>query len=172
MHKPSLVWPLPKPEGTERIREGTRALFKCNDELRGSDELRDNDKDVLKVREFLRSRGLTLHQRPEPVAVHHVADAGRQMDLGAATSAPRVVDTWDQTIVLKDENLTVESQIQFYAPNNLLSHPLISPCRAHLGGLPPLFFIAGDHEVLRDEIVYTCVSSKFFYFVFGCQLRV
>ena len=84
------------------------------------------------------------------------------MDLGASTSIPCVIDGQNQTVALKledGETLNVDSQIQFYAPNDLLYHPLISHCRAYLGGLPPLFFIAGDKEVLRDEIIYTWVSS-------------
>ena len=52
-------------------------------------------------------------------------------------------------------------QFQFYAENRLLRHPLVSPALGYLGGLPPLFFIAGDGEVLRDEIVYTCVVSSY-----------
>jgi acetyl esterase/lipase len=38
-----------------------------------------------------------------------------------------------------------------------LKHPLVSPALSYLGGLPPLLFIAGDREVLRDEIIYACV---------------
>ena len=80
------------------------------------------------------------------------------MAFSASTSAPIVIEGQDQRIVLEvdgGETLHVDSQIQLYAPNNLLSHPLISHCGAYLGGLPPLFFIAGDQEVLRDEIIYT-----------------
>ena len=49
-------------------------------------------------------------------------------------------------------------QFQFYAENRLLRHPLVSPALGYLGGLPPLLFIAGNGEVLRDEIVYTWVT--------------
>jgi len=72
------------------------------------------------------------------------------------------VEGQDQRIVLELDGggaLDVDSQIQLYAPNNLLSHPLISHCGAYLGGLPPLFFIASDQEVLKDEIIYTWVLS-------------
>ena len=55
------------------------------------------------------------------------------------------------------EVLEVAQQVQLYAPNGLLRHPLVSPAMSYLGGLPPLFIIAGDREVLRDEIIYTCV---------------
>lgn len=53
------------------------------------------------------------------------------------------------------EQLEVNQQVHFYAQNSLLVHPLVSPGLGYLGGLPPLFFIASDKEVLRDEIVYT-----------------
>ena len=82
------------------------------------------------------------------------------MPLGVSTEPPSVIEGQGQRLVLEvpgGETLDVESQIQLYAPNNLISHPLISPCGAYLGGLPPLFFIAGDQEVLRDEIIYTWV---------------
>ena len=49
-------------------------------------------------------------------------------------------------------------QFQFYAENRLLRHPLVSPALGYLGGLPPLLIIAGNGEVLRDEIVYTLVT--------------
>jgi acetyl esterase/lipase len=55
------------------------------------------------------------------------------------------------------EVLAIDNQVQFYAPNNVLGHPWISPVGGYLGGLPPLFFIASDKEVLRDEIIYTYV---------------
>ncbi|KAI9441921.1 hypothetical protein H4582DRAFT_2055716 [Lactarius indigo] len=53
------------------------------------------------------------------------------------------------------EDRSSTPQFQFYAENKLLRHPLVSPALGYLGGLPPLFFIAGNGEVLRDEIVYT-----------------
>lgn len=36
-----------------------------------------------------------------------------------------------------------------------LSHPLVSPIlQGSLGNLCPLYIIAGDDEVLRDEVIY------------------
>ena len=57
-----------------------------------------------------------------------------------------------------DKRVIVDSQIQLYCPNNLLTHPFISPVLGYLGGLPPLLIIASDKEVLRDEIIYVLVS--------------
>ena len=58
-----------------------------------------------------------------------------------------------------DAHEEAHAQLQLYAHNAALCHPLVSPALAHLGGLPPLLFIASDREVLRDEIIYTCVTS-------------
>ncbi|KAK8849496.1 hypothetical protein IAR55_004830 [Kwoniella newhampshirensis] len=48
-----------------------------------------------------------------------------------------------------------DEQIQMYCPNNLLTHPLVSPVNlGSLGGLCPLLILGGGGELLRDEIVY------------------
>lgn len=52
------------------------------------------------------------------------------------------------------EILTIHEQIHLYTPNHMLNHPLVSPVLSYLGGLPPMLVIAGDAEVLRDEIIY------------------
>jgi len=56
-------------------------------------------------------------------------------------------------------------QLHFYTVNSLIKHPLASPITGFLGGLPPLLFITGDDEVLRDEIIYTLVPSTYFQWV-------
>ncbi|EKM59247.1 uncharacterized protein PHACADRAFT_87660 [Phanerochaete carnosa HHB-10118-sp] len=61
-------------------------------------------------------------------------------------------------VLMEDPNeqpLELRSQIQLYAMNEQLTHPLVSPVlQGSLGNLCPLYIIAGDGEVLRDEIVY------------------
>lgn len=55
----------------------------------------------------------------------------------------------------KDVNIELRQQIQLYATNAQLYHPLCSPIlQGSLGGLPPLYILAGNSEVLRDEIIY------------------
>ncbi|EPY52396.1 esterase/lipase [Schizosaccharomyces cryophilus OY26] len=50
---------------------------------------------------------------------------------------------------------TFPFQVQFYAPNHLLKHPLVSPLfTENLGGLPPTLVLGGGSERLRDEIIY------------------
>ncbi|TGJ88532.1 hypothetical protein E0Z10_g230 [Xylaria hypoxylon] len=58
------------------------------------------------------------------------------------------IDIDGKEVVLKD-------QIQMYATNELLSHPLVSPImQPSLGGLPPLLIMTGGGEILRDEQIY------------------
>lgn len=55
---------------------------------------------------------------------------------------------------VKDEKVVLDTQIQIYATNAQLCHPWVSPVLGYLGGLPPLYIMCGDKEVLRDEIIY------------------
>ena len=89
------------------------------------------------------------------------------MDVGSTASLPlpKVLDA-NQSLTLRTDDgevIEVAEQVQLYAPNCLLKHPLVSPALAYLGGLPPLFFIAGEKEVLRDEIIYTCVLFPHYF---------
>ncbi|TFY78435.1 hypothetical protein EWM64_g5576 [Hericium alpestre] len=61
-------------------------------------------------------------------------------------------------VLMEDPNetpLELRGQIQQYATNEQLMHPLVSPVlQGTLCNLPPLYIITGDDEVLRDEIIY------------------
>ncbi|KAG8984643.1 hypothetical protein FRB90_005185, partial [Tulasnella sp. 427] len=67
----------------------------------------------------------------------------------------RVEPGENATLLVDGKAVTIRSQIQFYAMNEQLTHPLVSPAMAYLGGLPPCLFLASDKELLRDEIIYT-----------------
>jgi acetyl esterase/lipase len=67
----------------------------------------------------------------------------------------RPISNSPQQTMCEQHGIPTSPQFQFYAENGVLRHPLVSPALGYLGGLPPLFFIAGNGEVLRDEIVYT-----------------
>ncbi|KAJ6628840.1 hypothetical protein B0H10DRAFT_1989479 [Mycena sp. CBHHK59/15] len=71
------------------------------------------------------------------------------------------IDQWEPRppkVRMNDPNavpLELRSQIQLYATTEQLSHPLVSPVlQGSLGNLPPLYVLAGNDEVLRDEILY------------------
>ncbi|EJT48156.1 hypothetical protein A1Q1_02860 [Trichosporon asahii var. asahii CBS 2479] len=74
--------------------------------------------------------------------------------MGAENSTLAQVGRGIQMDVYK-EPVVVDTQIQLYCTNGQLCHPWISPILGYLGGLPPLYILAGDDEVLRDEIIYS-----------------
>ncbi|KAI4202421.1 MAG: hypothetical protein LQ346_001979 [Caloplaca aetnensis] len=61
----------------------------------------------------------------------------------------------DLSIMLDGNLVSIKDQIQMYATNQLISHPLVSPVlQPSLGGLPPLLILTGGGEMLRDEQIY------------------
>jgi len=116
-----------------------------------------SDQDVLPA------TGLSLHKPsllwpPPPEDITSRMHARLRMfandvihDQGCGELAP----SSSQGTMREQHGTPTSPQFQFYAENRFLRHPLVSPALAYLGGLPPLFFIAGNGEVLRDEIVYT-----------------
>ncbi|KAJ7639044.1 Alpha/Beta hydrolase protein [Roridomyces roridus] len=85
-----------------------------------------------------------------------------QPSKGPADSKEYDVDEWEpRPPVVKMSNVDAQplqlqkSQIQQYATTEQLTHPLVSPVlQGSLGGLPPLYIMAGNDEALRDEIIY------------------
>jgi hypothetical protein len=159
LHKPSPLWPPPPNDISNRVHTG----------------LRKNITDVLHRRS--KSRSSRTPQAARPIDRDNVpkilaTELGPiEVESTGSLPLPGVLDA-DQTISLQTAdgtNIKVTQQVQLYAPNGLLKHPLVSPALSYLGGLPPLLFIAGEREVLRDEIIYTCVlfrtSSKWQFIV-------
>jgi hypothetical protein len=103
------------------------------------------------VHELLRNPN---RNRPGVAVVPPDNDEGNRV---AETPVIRPEDRETMVRVTSEDGAPVEirNQIQLYTTNDLLIHPLVGPALAYLGELPPLFFIASDREVLRDEIVYT-----------------
>jgi len=59
------------------------------------------------------------------------------------------------SIQIDGQMIEIIDQIQMYATNQLLSHPLVSPVlQPSLGGLPPMLVQAGGGELLLDEQIY------------------
>ncbi|GAA6058704.1 hypothetical protein JCM10212_003392 [Sporobolomyces blumeae] len=58
-------------------------------------------------------------------------------------------------VEIDGEQVELAGQIQLYATNDQLVYPFVSPAFApSLGGLPPLYVMCGDKEVLRDEAIF------------------
>lgn len=97
--------------------------------------------------------------------IDHSPDAGMQNDTAATGTATNdgtgpcantVPGSGHDLSIMIDGNLVqIKDQIQMYASNQLISHPLVSPIlQPSLGGLPPLLILAGGGEMLRDEQIY------------------
>jgi len=151
LHKPSLLWPPPPNDIRNRVHSG----------------LRQNISDALHRRS--KSGSSRIPQAARPIDPGNTIPKMLPTELGpinvgstASLPLPGDLDA-DQTISLHTSDgkvIEVTQQVQLYAPNGLLQHPLVSPALSYLGGLPPLMFIAGEREVLRDEIIYTYVFLR------------
>ncbi|KAH9167117.1 alpha/beta-hydrolase [Lactarius sanguifluus] len=143
LHKPSPLWPPPSNDVSSSVHN----------------DLRKSIADV-----YRRSKGAgrtpqaSRPSDPDDVVPESPTTSGpMNVESTASPPPPNFLDV-NRGIVLRaadGEVLEVPQQVQLYAPNGLLRHPLVSPALSYLGGLPPLFFTAGDREVLRDEIIYT-----------------
>lgn len=153
IHKPSALWPPPPEEMTRKIHTGLRQKIRqivhvtVTGNKAGEAAALELTKDALGGSKLiLSSDGQKSVSSDMPI------------DVGATTSLPPVDEKENQTISLETksgEKLKIDSQIHLYTQNSLLGHPLVSPALSYLGGLPPLFIIASDKEVLRDEIIYS-----------------
>ncbi|KAK7472430.1 hypothetical protein VKT23_000545 [Stygiomarasmius scandens] len=165
LHKPSLLWPPPSHETTARIQSGLRDRIRHT--LNKMHEHSSTPKVDSLNRRSLQQASSVINASfailPSPT------ESSLPIDIGATTPFPSTnPDTGqlgdDQKVVLTAQNgeiLTIEQQVQLYTVNNLVTHPLVSPAMSYLGGLPPLFFIASDKEVLRDEIIYTAHKAAY-----------
>lgn len=152
MQKPSVSWPPPNDDEMEAIAEG--AVRK----LAGKALPRKSTQQERKTAEQEAIQGF---------AVHHVhADQDEQARRNS--NNPAGVDEKNPTpgntiagpghqlsIQINGKMIVLKDQIQMYATNQLISHPLVSPVlQPSLGGLPPLLIMTGGGEVLRDEQIY------------------
>lgn len=110
---------------------------------------------------FNKRRAGQLPDADGPQAVVNPADSFRTLKTKsndgsiagrAATTLAQSPDPMNITVL--GEKVTIDTQIQLYATNGQLCHPWVSPALGYLGGLCPLYILAGNDEVLRDEIIY------------------
>ncbi|KAL4249093.1 hypothetical protein ABKN59_005778 [Abortiporus biennis] len=182
IHRPSTLWPVqtlpeggryrviptstgppPKPGHADTLRPSEdrlvdqfeRRVEKSNDPSQPAHTIDLQDQQVGSQHEMLESNGdssdhtaRNLDAIPEP---NEKLDA----EYGAAW------EFWEPKppkVLMDDPNdtpLELRSQIQIYATTEQLTHPLVSPVlQGSLGNLCPLYILAGDGEVLRDEIIY------------------
>ncbi|KAI1871317.1 uncharacterized protein JN550_004762 [Neoarthrinium moseri] len=89
----------------------------------------------------------------------HRTEASDKQENGETANGSAEPEKYNQSATLSIEldgkTVELKDQIQMYATNELLSHPLVSPVmQPTLGGLPPLLIMVGGGEILRDEQIY------------------
>ncbi|KAL8733819.1 MAG: hypothetical protein Q9181_003420 [Wetmoreana brouardii] len=93
----------------------------------------------------------------DPSHLHPDGSSANPAGTEGADARPDNIPTagQDLSIMLDGKLVTIKDQIQMYATNQLVSHPLVSPVlQPSLGGLPPLLIQTGGGEMLRDEQIY------------------
>jgi hypothetical protein len=104
-----------------------------------------------------RVRGYSVRSDNKPDMSKILDGAGPGPDSWVAPNGKYSVGPMSMLSVQLDNDTRIEikDQIQMYAANHLLTHPLVSPAlQPSLGGLPPLLIQTGGGELLRDEQIY------------------
>ncbi|TKA65054.1 hypothetical protein B0A55_12032 [Friedmanniomyces simplex] len=140
-HKPSMAWPPPQSDGIKRA--GT--MF----EQPHSDAVELPVMDDIDMRKRKKRKGEKGEEEDDDERPSMQGN-GKARTYNALPSMGE-----NLSIVLDGKNVEIKEQIQLYAPNDLLSHPLVSPAmQPSLGGLPPMLIQVGGAELLRDEQIY------------------
>jgi acetyl esterase/lipase len=101
-------------------------------------------------------QGFHVNDHPDSGTVNDDAATGTATHDGSGPTANTVPGHGHELSIMIDGKLVeIKDQIQMYATNQMISHPLVSPIlQPSLGGLPPLLILTGGGEALRDEQIY------------------
>ncbi|KAJ9661578.1 hypothetical protein H2201_006434 [Coniosporium apollinis] len=152
IHKPSMAWP---PPSVGDLNGLTRSLEGNTKRRRASSKSSGGETQEKKITEQDAVRGFSADPAAAAagkITIQTSSDTTKRSERGSvqAVQAPRPL-----TVPLGGSAVTIFDQIQLYAPNHLLTHPLVSPLlQPSLGGLPPLLILVGGGELLRDEQIY------------------
>ncbi|KAG4429018.1 hypothetical protein IFR05_015501 [Cadophora sp. M221] len=141
--KPSPSWPPPNSDDILAIEEGiVKNLTKKDRNINPNPQA---EADAV--------QGFHVDQHPPPGIQNDDAAAGTNSNIPTANTVPG--SGHNLSIMLDGKLVEIKDQIQMYASNQLISHPLVSPVlQPSLGGLPPLLILTGGGEMLRDEQIY------------------
>ena len=140
-YKPSPAWPPPNADEIAAVeKEGGSDHENVPDNVKKVVP-QSNDQDAV--------YGYSVHHDSStPGENHHPGEQG-------ASDQTENAKQESVTVNLDGKMVEIKDQIQMYATNQLLTHPLVSPVlQPSLGGLPPLFVLVGGAEMLRDEQFY------------------
>lgn len=88
-------------------------------------------------------------------AGYSVTHSNEKVDSATPQPAAAPGEAANLSIKIDGKEIELKDQIQMYAHNAILSHPLVSPVlQPSLGGLPPMLVSVGGGEMLRDEQIY------------------
>lgn len=145
VHKPSVSWPPPNDDDMKVILEASNQLKAKSGKLK---DLVDGARPQSKEQKQERARGYSIENPPEG----REAARPKSPETGPKSMLPPPPEL---SITIDGKMITIKDQIQLYAANGLLVHPLVSPVlQPTLGGLPPLLVQVGGGELLCDEQIY------------------
>ena len=150
LQKPSAAWPPPNADDMEQI--AMHAIEQVVD--RGLPRKLSQEGRQKAEEEAL--QGLSLDHGQDIIRPLGNHDSLASLD-GAGVMPGNTIPGpgHDLSIMIDSKPIKIKDQIQMYATNHLISHPLVSPVlQPSLGGLPPLLILTGGGEVLRDEQIY------------------
>lgn len=159
-HKPSMAWPPPNAVDMKNISSGAvgslvgkekKTHYKYdNDAILKEREKKEELEEEEAVQGFSISDNL---QERDDVGSPHNPSTSEHPDRRKGDTIPG--PGADLSIELDGVLVELHDQIQMYAANHLLAHPMVSPVmQPSLGGLPPLLIQTGGGELLRDEQIY------------------
>lgn len=143
--RPSPSWPPPNSDDMLAMEEG---IVKGMAHKNHASSPRDNEADAV--------QGFHVDHNPATGTRNDTAATGTVSHDGTGPNANTVPGPGHNLSIMIDGKLIeIKDQIQMYASNQLISHPLVSPIlQPSLGGLPPLLILTGGGEMLRDEQIY------------------
>ncbi|KAL8649612.1 MAG: hypothetical protein Q9210_004296 [Variospora velana] len=150
LHRPSSAWPPPNTDDMEQI------AMHAVEKVVGEGMPRKSSQHERQVARDEAVQGFPVDHKPNNL----YPEANRDNPAGTKGAGVRPGNTipgaaHDLSIMLDENLITIKDQIQMYATNQLISHPLVSPAlQPSLGGLPPLLILTGGGEMLRDEQIY------------------
>lgn len=143
--RPSASWPPPTTDDMLSMQEDLVKKIVSQDHTPGH---RQSEADAV--------QGFHVDHDPAPGTQNDTAATGTATNDGTGPAANTVPGSGHELSIMIDGKLIeIKDQIQMYASNQLISHPLVSPIlQPSLGGLPPLLILTGGGEMLRDEQIY------------------
>lgn len=148
MQRPSVSWPPPNSDDMKHIAiHGVEKVV-------GEGMLRNSTHHERQMGKEAAVQGFTVENHPPDTDPMEHGNSSRTDGAVHTPGNTFARPGHDLSIMLEDELVTIKDQIQMYASNQLISHPLVSPVLSpSLGGLPPLLVLTGGGELLRDEYV-------------------